>query len=118
MRILLRCGILLLVGCLASCANQAVKNVTAIDLGASKDDVYRLLGQPQNRQFKDKYEAWQYCQTEFVNDSFILLWFYDNKVTGVNTYRDSVNDIGLCSSHFKTINWQDAPDVTVEIRQR
>jgi hypothetical protein len=76
------------------------------------------MGPPQNTQFSGKNEAWQYCQTEFVNDSFVVVWFYDGQVTGLNTYRDSAGDMGFCSSHFRSINWEDAPDFSVEVRSR
>ena len=89
-----------------------------IDPGATKEEVRSILGVPQDRQFKGKQEAWQYCNTGLVNDTFLIVWFFDGKVTGMNTYKDSVGDIGFCTSHFKSIKWEDAPDSTIEIRNR
>jgi hypothetical protein len=113
-----RLAIFAVVVLLASCANRAVNDANAIEPGASKQEVTNQLGPPQNRQFNARQEAWQYCQTEFVNDSFVVVWFLDGRVTGVNTYRDSINDIGFCSSHFKSVNWEEAPDAAIEIRHR
>ena len=103
---------------LAACATGVTRDATSVDLGASRDDVRRIMGPPEDRQFKDKNEAWQYCETGFVNDSFVVVWFYEGKVTGVRSYKNSVNDIGMCDSHFASIRWEDAPTATIELRSR
>jgi len=103
---------------LAACATGVTRDATTVNRGATPDEVRRIMGPPEDRQFKDKHEAWQYCETGFVNDSFVVIWFYDGKVTGVRTYKDGVGDIGMCDSHFASIRWEEAPDVTVEIRGR
>lgn len=101
-----------------SCATALPRSVVSVERGTTKEQVIARLGHPQDRQFKGDIEAWQYCQTGFVNDSFVIVWFAQSKVTGVNTYKDSVADIGFCDSHFRTVRWEDAPDMTIEIRDR
>ena len=106
---------------LQACASKSavVKNSASLTPGMSASDVRKALGEPQNRQFEGKNEAWQYCSTDFTGletDHYVLVWLNDGVVTGMQTYRNS--QTGMCGSFFRTVNWQEAPDATVEVRQR
>ena len=103
---------------LSGCATQVMTDSIAINHGSTKNDVLNIMGPPNDRQFQGKDEAWQYCNTGFVNDSFVVVWFHDGKVTGTNSYKDSVGNIGFCDSHIRTINWEDKPNISIEIRSR
>ena len=95
-----------------------MKRVNLIAPGMSKKEVLGILDAPGNRQFKGKDEAWQYCQTSVwgTTDKYAVVWFFDGKVTGMNTYQQS--GIGMCETFFKTVNWENAPDHTIEFRER
>jgi hypothetical protein len=106
---------------LGGCASGGalVKKSVSIERGNSKDRVVEILGAPGDRQFREDDEAWQYCRTNYTGiaaDQYVVVWFYQGKVTGVTTYRNT--QFGTCSSFFKTIRWEDAPDRTIEIRPR
>ena len=103
---------------LVSCANKVTTNSIEIDHGVSKQKVLSIMGSPNDRQFKGKDEAWQYCNTGFVNDSFVVVWFYNGKVTGTKTYKNSVGNVGFCDSHIRTIDWESKPDISIEVRNR
>lgn len=105
------------VGC-AAINQSTMKRTALVNPGMDKEKVLEILGTPGNRQFKGKDEAWQYCQTSVwgTTDKFVVIWFYDGKVTGMNTYTQS--QVGMCDSFFKTVNWEDAPDKTIEFRGR
>lgn len=105
--------LLLLVSCAS--VNQAF---FTIQPGDSKASVLEKMGSPDDRQFKGKNEAFQYCTTgtSLGKSTFNVIWFYDGKVTGANTY--TVAHAASCMGHFRQINWEDAPDVTVEVRER
>lgn len=99
-------------------ATQVLSNKqNQISFGQSQDEVVNILGIPGNKQFQGKDEAWQYCKTGFTSDSFVVVWFYDGKVTGLSSYGGYYGE-GNCAKFFKTVNWQDAPDRTIEIRNR
>ena len=77
------------------------------------------MGEPDDRQFKGKNEAWQYCQTGagFGYHDYRVIWFYDGKITGVNSYKS--NRAGAsCVTDIKPIKWDEAPDVKIEVRER
>lgn len=95
-------SLVLLVGC-AAINERTMQHTALVDPGMSKKEVLDILGPPGNRQFKDKDEAWQYCQTSVWDkgDKFAVIWFYDGKVTGMNTYTQSF--AGMCESFFKTV---------------
>lgn len=103
---------------LTACAtsSQLVSKSTLIDPGATKADVTSIMGPPQDRQFNGKDEAWQYCTTGFSTDNYVVVWFNNGYVTGVQTYKNS--GTGFCHTFFRTVNWQDAPDRTYEFRVR
>jgi len=77
------------------------------------------MGEPQDRQFKGTNEAWQYCATDYSGlkaDDYVLVWLANDAVTGMQTYRNSKK--GTCESFFRTVDWEQAPDTSIEIRQR
>lgn len=105
----------------SGCATGAtlVKKSVLVSHGDTKERVLSIIGQPGDRQFNGEDEVWQYCKTDFTglsHDKFVMVWFYQGQVTGVSTYNN--NEFGTCSSFFKTIKWEDAPDRTVEFRTR
>lgn len=72
------------------------------------------MGEPQDRQFKEKNEAWQYAETELFwhFNNYRIVWFYDGKVTGMNSYKTTR---GSSESGFKQTDWREAPDISVEV---
>lgn len=109
--------IALFVGCASHSSMR--KKSSKISSGMSVTKVTELMGAPQNRQFNGKYEAWQYCTTDYSglrSDLYTLIWVYDKEVIGLETYNNY--EMGTCDSFFKTIKWENAPDITVEIRNR
>ena len=103
-----------LVGC-----GSLEKKSTLINHGDTKEKVLSVMGVPGDRQFQGKNEAWQYGQTGagFGYHDFRIIWFYDGKVTGITSYKDRTPGMGA-GGLFKPIKWEDAPDRTIEIRQR
>lgn len=95
------------------------KKAILINLGDSKDQVLKIMGTPDDRQLKGKNEAWQYCQTGagLGYHDYRIIWFYDGKVTGINSYKSS-RPASSCVTDIRQINWDEAPDVTIEVRER
>ena len=101
-----------------SCGSLDRKAVL-INLGDSKAQVTSVMGTPEDRQFRGKDEAWQYCQTGagFGYHDYRIVWFYDGTVTGVNSYKSTRPGVS-CVTDIKPVRWEDAPDRTIEVRQR
>ncbi|MWJ26725.1 hypothetical protein GPM19_00635 [Halomonas sp. ZH2S] len=89
-----------------------------VNAGDSKSEVISKLGNPENRQFNGKNEAFQYCTTgtSFGVSTYNVIRFFDGEVTGANSY--NLSRAGSCSGHFQTLKWEDAPDTTIELRDR
>lgn len=89
-----------------------------INNGDTKASVIARMGIPDDRQFQDKNEAFQYCTTgtSFGKSTFNVIWFYDGLVTGASSY--TVAHAASCMGHFKQINWDEAPDLIMEIRNK
>ena len=105
------------VSCLiSSCGTAALKSSAAVSPGMSSQEVIAIMGPPEDRQFRGSDEAWQYCSTGFESDTFVIVWIYSGVVNGLQTYKN--RSTGLCSSFFRTVNWEAAPDRIYEIRQR
>lgn len=87
--------------------------------GMSAEQVRRLLGSPQDRQFSGNEEVWQFCKTGagFGYHDYRAVWFRDGKVTGVNSYK-SGRPASSCARDIKPVRWEDAPDKVIEIRSR
>lgn len=108
------CLALILVGC-----GSLDKKALLVNYGDSKEQVTSIMGIPDDRQFNGDNEAWQYCQTGagFGYHDYRVIWFYNGQVSGINSYKSS-RPASSCVTDIKQINWQDAPDVTVEVRNR
>ena len=51
-----------------------------------------------------------------MKDEYLIVWLANNQVVETQRYENAYS-IGMCSS-YKTINWEDAPDKIIEIRER
>ena len=101
--------------CLTACTTQVLHQASALVPGATPAQVRELLGEPLDRQFQDNQEAWQYCETGLLKDTFVIVWFADSKVMGLRTYHSSVGDPGFfCSNHLRVITWDEAPEAQRE----
>ena len=91
-----------------------------IQTGDSKEKVIGILGEPEDRQFQGKDEAWQYCKTGtgFGKCGYKTIWYYEDRVTGITSYSKNCFGPGSCGAYFKTIKWEEAPNRTIGIRQR
>ncbi len=111
-------GFLLFALLLFGCAFNQKFNT--IQIGDSQEKVMEIIGEPEDRQFKGKDEAWQYCRTGtgFAKCSYKTIWFYEGRVIGITSYSMVCVGPGSCGGYFKTIKWEEAPDRTIEMRQR
>lgn len=103
---------------IAACGNLD-KRAVMIDPGDSKQDVLAKMGAPEDRQFRQADEAWQYCQTGagFGYHDHRIVWFHAGRVTGVTSFKSDAPGRS-CVLAIKPIRWEDAPNYTVEIRNR
>lgn len=106
---------------ITGCAAQApiALNSAGIQNGMTASEVTSIMGAPKNRQFSGDNEAWQYCATDmtgFAGDQYVLIWLYKNRVSGLETYTNTL--MGSCETYFRQISFEDAPDSTVEVRYR
>lgn len=117
-----RVSLVRLVGCLSACvlglsacATQVLHTARTLEYGATPAQVREVLGTPRDRQFHGHQEAWQYCETGLVQDTFVVVWFVAHKVTRVSTYHNAVWDMRFfCGSPAPAIRWQDPPEVQSE----
>tara|TARA_Y100000031_G_scaffold142814_1_gene172690 strand:+ start:534 stop:881 length:348 start_codon:yes stop_codon:yes gene_type:complete len=100
---------------ISSCATVATKSID-LEPGMSKTELTSLLGRPGDRQFSGNVEAWQYCDTGFAKDEYLIVWLANGIVVETQRYENAYS-MGMCSS-FTTINWEDAPDKIIEFRER
>ena len=103
---------------LLSCGSLEKKSIL-VNVGDTKDRVLQVMGTPDDRQLKGENEAWQYCQTGagFGYHDYRIFWFYKGYVTGINSYKSS-RPASSCMTDIRQVNWEDAPDISVEIRNR
>lgn len=111
-------ALLLLAPLLGACGSLEKKSIM-VNPGDGRDAVLSVMGTPDDRQFRDKDEVWQYCQTGagFGYHDYRMIWFYDGRVTGITSYKDRT-PASACSGHFRSVRWEDAPDRAVEVRMR
>jgi hypothetical protein len=104
---------------LVACGSLGKKS-DLIGIGDDKERVLKIMGPPGDRQLKGSNEAWQYCQTTgagFGYHDYRIIWFYNGKVTGITSYTSSRGG-SSCVTDIRSVRWGDAPDTTIEIRNR
>jgi hypothetical protein len=103
---------------LSSCGTLEKKSIL-INVDDDKNKILEIMGTPDDRQLQGQNEVWQYCVTGagFGYHDYRVIWFRNGRVTGITSYKDST-PASSCVGHFKTIRWEEAPDSTIEIRQR
>jgi hypothetical protein len=105
---------LLVTGC-GSMERKAV----LINPGDDKAAVLKVMGTPRDRQFKDSNEAWQYCQSAPGYYDYRIVWFHSGEVTGISSYKKPAYMGSLtCAGQLESVRWEDAPDTTIEVRNR
>lgn len=104
--------------CLLGCGSLD-KKALLVNFGDTKEQVTAVMGIPDDRQFKGDNEAWQYCQTGagFGYHDYRVIWFYKEQVSGINSYKSS-RPASSCVTDIKQINWEDAPDMSLEIHNK
>lgn len=78
--------------------------------GDERARVLEVMGTPQDRQFLDNYEVFQYCITGagFGYHDYSAIWLRDGKVVGITTYKDHTPG-SSCRGHFRTLRRDEAP---------
>ncbi len=83
--------------------------------GEKSEQLISRLGPPLDRQFQGSTEAWTYADLAAPEEYKVtVIWLKGGLVSGVTTYRGR----GTIESGMRTIDWQQAPDAIVEIRNR
>lgn len=111
--------VILFIMCLTFVACASIsKKTRLIKVGDSKEQVESVMGEAEDIQSRGTNEAWQYCVTNFGVNNYSIVWFQDSKVIGTSFYKNHGSPASLCSSHFESIRWENAPSTTIEIRNR
>lgn len=101
-----------------SCAGMYLRDkANDIQPGQHRDYVISILGPPDDRQFRAKNEALQWCAKGTFGNDNLIVWFKDSKVTGLNSYSTHAVS-GSCTNQLKEVRWENAPDAVVEVRKR
>ena len=79
----------MLAGCSVNNLGIPADRVAKIRPGSTASMVRDSLGEPQNRQFSGKQEAWQYCRDRDPwkggKHRYTVVWFVDGNVSGLTT---------------------------------
>lgn len=111
-----RALILIIFFMVVSCSTLKNKTIQ-ISPGDSKEKVTSILGVPDDRQFKETQEAWQYGTVVAIGVcEYTVIWFKKSVVSGLNSYRN--NSVAGCRVGIQPIRWENAPDAVIEVRNR
>lgn len=108
--------------CFALAACQSAGEFRAqsrtVNAGDSAESVVAKMGEPGNRSFREKAEAWQYCHTGVLapTDSYTTIWLLDGRVIAL-TSQHAAFGIGECEEFFPEVDWGQAPpDVRIALK--
>lgn len=117
----MRFVLLLVAAAISGCAainHEVIERSASVRPGMTEGEVISLLGEPGLREFSGSKSALQYCQTEVWGSrhKYAVIWINDDRVYGLTSYTQAAT--GSCQSKFMPVNWGNAPDSTIEIRNR
>lgn len=100
-------ALFLLVGC-----GSLEKKSILIGLGDTMERVIEVMGMPDDRQIKDRMEAWQYCKTGagFGYHDYRMFWFYEGRASGITSYKTTRPGTS-CMADIREVNWEEAPSI-------
>jgi hypothetical protein len=110
----------LLMSCIlfTACAPAAsfMSNASRVQTGHTENDVIAIMGCPQQSQSNGLLTAWQYCVTDSFSavGTYQVVAFDDGIVYYTSSYSNPIRS--TCEAHFSTIDWQDEPDVSIEVQ--
>lgn len=94
-----------------------LKKLDDIVPGDTRARVIEIMGRPGNRQLSGSREALQWCKSGVFNNYYGLVVLHDGKVFTIKT-ANTHGQSGTCGQGFPTIDFETAPDHTIEIRNR
>jgi outer membrane protein assembly factor BamE (lipoprotein component of BamABCDE complex) len=98
------------------CSNMQ-KKVTLLNHGDTKQRVLDVMGQPDDTQMSGDRDAWQYCGVDsFATFDNRVIWFKAGKLVGTSSYK--ANGAGSCTGYIKMVDWNNSPDLVLEIRNK
>jgi len=98
-------AVLLLTSCARTSNLRTKQNL--VSPGQTHEEVLAVLGTPGNKQFNTNQEAWQYYNSGVSGCNYTVVWFTDQKVSALNSYR--VKKCLNCANCYKQINWELGP---------
>jgi hypothetical protein len=108
--------ILLMMTVISACSTLKDKTIQ-ISSGDAKEKVVNILGIPDDRQFSESQEAWQYGTVVAIGIcEYTIIWFNKSVVSGLNSYRN--DSVAGCRVGIKPVNWENAPNTVIEVRNR
>lgn len=104
--------LLLTLGC-----SSLPKQALLLNPGDSKADVLKVMGTPDDHQFRGEDEVLQYGYVvAFGTCEYRVLWFTKGKLIGSTSYRNMSG--GGCKPGMKAVRWEEKPDLVIETRRR
>lgn len=101
---------------LASCGTLDSKTIL-VNPGDDRQSVIKIMGIPEDRQFRFNAEAWQYCVSGagYGYNDHKIIWFEYGNVTGITSYKTYRTG---CVGQIQPVNWTERPDITIETHAR
>ena len=92
-----------------------------IRAGMTTDEVIKIMGEPIISELENNVEEWNYCKTgellKFERDTFVALFFVDNKLIAKQHYSTSYDGggagFGSCEKFIKKGDYKVPPEVQV-----
>lgn len=100
--------------CISSCASTTSRGKKELNPGMTTAAVRTLLGQPDDRSFREVNEAWQYHDVVgFGQCEYLTAWFTNGVLHAVTTRRGfSAAGCGLGST---PVDWGQMPKASVDV---
>jgi len=90
------------------CASSLETKARWLGAGSTPADVVTRLGEPLRKDARDADEAWQYCSTGALVNSYATVWLRNQVVHAVST-QNRIDLEGECKKNLREVDWATMP---------
>ena len=107
--------VLMLLGLLSACSGLESKS-SQLEIGSSKEDVFRIMGTPAYPDARDEIIAWRYAaKADFGYCDYREFYMFRDKVIYINQYYHA--SIAGCTVGLQKIDWEPVLVKAEELKQ-
>ena len=91
---------------LSGCTSSPLEKGSLLNVGMSKPEVVKIMGEPSKSEFSGRRTAWHYCKTGAFTDEYMVAFFDGERLIETQFYSaPDADQPGDCISFVRRVDW-------------